>query len=154
MAVYLVQDVCYHREYATCYKRRSVDYAMQPLEHILAYFHDIAGVPVMTSNLEQALSITSRPVAHGGLADIYQAKLADGSLVAAKCLRQKPEGDKKELKVRLMCSHISCSFLIHMNALSVLLVSWTPGRNSTIRTSSSSSGLLSYTAISRWSLLG
>ncbi|KAF8595145.1 hypothetical protein BDV93DRAFT_404873, partial [Ceratobasidium sp. AG-I] len=37
-------------------------------------------------------------VAHGGLADVYLAKLADGSQVAVKRLRQRPESNNKELK--------------------------------------------------------
>lgn len=52
----------------------------------------------MTSDLEAAQDMTSQPVAHGGLADIYRGTLADGSQVAVKRLRQRPESDNKELK--------------------------------------------------------
>lgn len=55
----------------------------------------------MTSALERARRVTGQPIAHGGLADIYQATLADGSQVAVKRLRHRPESDNKELKVRL-----------------------------------------------------
>ncbi|KAF8601055.1 kinase-like protein [Ceratobasidium sp. AG-I] len=69
-----------------------------PLERILAYFRNLANVRVMTSALANAQEITSQPVAHGGLADIYRVTLVDGSQVAVKRLRQRPESGNKALK--------------------------------------------------------
>lgn len=53
----------------------------------------------MTSDLARAQTVTVHPVMHGGLSDIYRATLADGARVAVKRLRERPEGDSKELKV-------------------------------------------------------
>ncbi|KAF8605195.1 kinase-like protein [Ceratobasidium sp. AG-I] len=68
------------------------------LEDILLYFCNVADVRIMTSDLEAAHYITSQPIAHGGLADIYCATLANGSKVAVKRLRQRLESENKELK--------------------------------------------------------
>ncbi|KAF8592987.1 kinase-like protein [Ceratobasidium sp. AG-I] len=68
------------------------------MEYVLGYIRDIAEVQIMSPALEGAQHITSQPVAHGGLADIYRATLADGSRVAVKLLRQRPQSDNKELK--------------------------------------------------------
>ncbi|KAF8594158.1 kinase-like protein [Ceratobasidium sp. AG-I] len=69
-----------------------------PLDQILAYFRDVAGIPLITSELMRAKGISSQAIAQGGLADIYRATLEDGSQVAVKRLRQHPESNRKDLK--------------------------------------------------------
>ncbi|KAF8597229.1 kinase-like protein [Ceratobasidium sp. AG-I] len=69
-----------------------------PLEHTLAYFRDIAGIPIVTSKLVRAQGTNGQPIAHGGLADIFRITLEDGSQVAIKRLRQQLENHTEELK--------------------------------------------------------
>ncbi|KAF8595134.1 kinase-like protein [Ceratobasidium sp. AG-I] len=81
----------------------------------------------MSSALDSAQSITSQPVAHGGLADIYRATLADGSTAAVKLLRQRPRSDNKELKRTARELH-TWSKLDHQNILVLLGVAELRGK--------------------------
>ncbi|KAF8595127.1 kinase-like protein [Ceratobasidium sp. AG-I] len=89
------------------------------LEHVLYYVRDIADVRIMTSDLAGAGSISSQPIAQGGLADVYRATLADGLQVAVKLLRERPQGDNKELK-RTARELNAWSKLDHPNILTLL----------------------------------
>ncbi|KAF8595147.1 kinase-like protein [Ceratobasidium sp. AG-I] len=73
----------------------------------------------MTSALADAQGLINQPVAHGGLADIYRATLADGSQVAVKRLRQRPESANKELK-RTARELDTWAKLDHLNILKLL----------------------------------
>lgn len=72
--------------------------SITPPAHVVSYFRDLTDIRTITSDLATAQTVTAYPVVHGGLADIYRATLADGTQVAVKRLRQRPEGDSKELK--------------------------------------------------------
>ncbi|KAF8601245.1 kinase-like protein [Ceratobasidium sp. AG-I] len=69
-----------------------------PLDHVVAYFTDTAGIQNLTFQLEHALNCSSHPIVCGGLADIYRATLQDGTQVAIKCLRRTTHSDSKEMK--------------------------------------------------------
>jgi hypothetical protein len=63
---------------------------------VVAFLTKQSCIPDLTADLSKA-EITTRPIAHGGLADIYRATMPDGQY-AIKCLRQR---NNKELKARV-----------------------------------------------------
>jgi hypothetical protein len=65
------------------------------LSHSFVFLISQSNIVELTAALALA-EITTRPIAHGGLADIYRATISDRQY-AIKCLRQR---NNKELKAR------------------------------------------------------
>jgi hypothetical protein len=79
--------------------------AVQPLQDVIAYLTKHSSISNLTDDLAQAQSVTTRPIAQGGLADVYRATMSDGTQLAVKCLRQQ---NNKHVKVHtFFCSEVS-----------------------------------------------
>jgi hypothetical protein len=68
----------------------------QPLEEVIDYLVTRSHISNLTTTLAKARDISTRPIAHGGLADVYRATMPGGHQYAIKCLRHR---NNKELKV-------------------------------------------------------
>ncbi|KAG8782681.1 hypothetical protein FRC12_020570 [Ceratobasidium sp. 428] len=91
--------------------------ASTPLEHIIAYFVEASDVQDLTHQLgSDSCRCSPRPIACGGLADVYRATLGDGTQLAIKCLRRTTHSDSKELK-RTARELFTWSRLRHANVL-------------------------------------
>jgi predicted unusual protein kinase regulating ubiquinone biosynthesis (AarF/ABC1/UbiB family) len=78
-----------------CPISRTVYLLPQPLHEVVAYLTEQSGIADLTPDLAEAQNVTTRPIAQGGLADVYRATLPTGRY-AVKCLRQR---SNKEIKV-------------------------------------------------------
>ncbi|QRV97549.1 kinase domain protein [Ceratobasidium sp. AG-Ba] len=98
-----------------------------PIPDIINFFTRDQGVRDLTEDLIQATMVSVGPMAHGGVADIYQAILPNGTKVAVKCLRQTTRSESTEVK-RASRELAAWSKLEHNNVLAFLGLALFNGR--------------------------